>query len=191
MSKILYKNIASLLISISSLILSHQQQYHSAGTLIALYVTTDLCFVESFDMALHHLLALGFIASVRHLEPTKYALEAKTIINVEISTIFLAINNLIKAKILVVPSLTKVNQYLFLLTFSKFRVWDFYWVLLNRISFPSTESMVTLGCLYLLNLYWFSLIIRKIMKFLHISDPTHNILKPAVSDPCFSGRNAS
>jgi len=191
LNRIFYKNTASLLVSSISLFLSSQQKYHSAGTIISFYVVTDLFFADSVDIAVHHLLAVGFIASVRHLQPESYLLEAQTIVNVEISTIFLALNNLMKAEILVAPFLGKINQYLFLLTFTKFRIWDFYWILLNRKSFPSNVSLMTLWGLYLLNLYWYTLIIRKVMKSLHIFDLARSTLMPAVSDPCFSGRNAS
>jgi len=191
-NRTLYKNTASLLVSTVSLFLSFQQKYHSAGTIISFYVVTDLFFVDSLDIALHHLLAAGFIASVRHLQPENYLLEAQTIVNVEASTIFLTFSHLMKAKILVVPSIIeKANQYLFLLTFTKFRIWDFYWVLLNRKSFPSDITLMTLWGLYLLNLYWYTLIIRKVMKSLHIFDLARSTLTPAVCDPCFSGRNAS
>ena len=189
---VFYKNIASLLVCTSSLVLSRFQQYHTAGTIIGLYVSTDYFFADSLDISLHHILAGLFIVSARHLNPQDYLLEAQTIINVEASTFFLTLSHLMKAKILVVPDyIVKANQYLFVLLFTKFRIWDYYWVFIQRESFPFAITKASLYGLFLLNLYWYFLILRKVMKSLCTSDRPHNTLMPAGYDPCFSGRNAS
>jgi hypothetical protein len=190
--RVFYKNAASLLVCTSSLILAAFQQYHSVGSLVGLYVASDLFFTKEADIMAHHLLAGLFIVSVRSLDPAKYLPESQAIVNMEISTLFLVFNNLMKEKILVVPAaIYKINQYLFLLTFTKYRIWDYYWVLIYRDSFPTALTMAAIRGLFLLDLYWFSLLIRKVMKSLYISDPVHSTRMPAVSDPCFSGKHAS
>jgi hypothetical protein len=53
------------------------------------------------------------------------------------------------------------NKILFALTFTKYRIWDFYWVFITRRPFPSDITMASLYSLFLLNTYWFCLICRK------------------------------
>lgn len=191
-NRVFYKNAASLLVCTSSLILASFQQYHSVGSIVGLYVTSDLFFTKELDIIAHHVLAGLFIVSVRTLDPANYLLESQAIVNMEISTIFLVFNNLMKEKIIVVPAvLYKINQYLFLLTFTKYRIWDYYWVLIHQGSFPTELTMTAIWGLFLLDLYWFSLLIRKVNKSLYISDPVHSIRRTEVCDPCFSGKNAS
>lgn len=191
-NEILYRNTASLLTCTTSLILAAFQQYHAVGTVVGIYVASDLFFTDELDSIIHHILAGAFIASVRHLDPANYLLEARAIVNMEISTVFLALNHFMKEKILVAPTVVyKINQYLFLLTFTKYRIWDYYWVLLDRESFPSFATMVTLWSLFFLDLYWFSLIMRKLTKSQYTYDPVHSIRTRGVYDPCFSGKNAS
>jgi hypothetical protein len=190
--RVFYKNAASLLVCTSSLILASFQQYHSVGSIVGLYVAGDLFFTKEPDIMAHHVLAGLFIVSVRTLDPANYLLESQAIVNMEISTLFLVFNNLMKEKILVVPAaIYKINQYLFLLTFTKYRIWDYYWVLIHQGSFPTALTMTAIWGLFLLDLYWFSLLIRKVNKSLHISDPVHSIRRTEVCDPCFLGRNAS
>jgi hypothetical protein len=156
-----------------------------------IYVTADLFYSEEYDILLHHYIVICFIASIITLPPADYLLEARTIINVEISTIFLALNNLIKDKHILVPSsIVKTNQFLFALTFTKYRIWDFYWVLITRRPFPSDITMASLYSLFILNVYWFCLICKKALKP-RILNPVHKDQKTEELVPCFSGKNAS
>ena len=159
------KNIISLSVCLTALGLSTFQQYNHIGPIVGFYVVTDFFFSKELDIQLHHLLVALFIASVSDLNPNNYLVEARGIVNLEISTVFLALNNLMKDKLIVVPAqLYKVNQCLFIVTFAKFRIWDFYWIFMARYSFPSPFTMATINGLFLLDLYWFSLILRKLIK---------------------------
>jgi len=194
MSYKLFKNVSSLVVCTSALGLSYYEQYEIVYLIIFTYVTADLFYSDEFDILLHHYIVICFITSIIGLPPADYLLEARTIINVEISTIFLALNNLIRDKHISVPSVvSNANKILFALTFTKYRVWDFYWVFIIRRPFPSDITMGSLYSLFLLNMYWFCLICRKVLK------PTKShILTPVRKDqtteelvPCFSGTNAS
>ena len=183
------KNIISLSVCLTALGLSAFQQYNHAGTIVGFYVVTDFFFVKEVDIQIHHLLVALFLASTSNLNPNDYLIEARGIVNLEISTIFLALNNLMKDKLIVAPALLfKMNQGLFIVTFAKFRIWDFYWIFMARPSFPSSFTMATINGIFLLDLYWFSLILRKIMK--SILPPVRSILMNEEEVPCFSGRNA-
>lgn len=191
MSYTFFKNIASLIVCTSALGLSYYEQYELVYTIIMTYVVSDLFYSEEFDILLHHYIVICFISSIVTLPPAEYLLEARTIINVEISTIFLALNNLIKDKIL--PTyIIKTNQYLFAITFTKYRIWDYFWVLIARRPFSSPFTMATLYSLFTLNMYWFYLICRKAFRSKpRISHPVDTDQKTAELNPYFSGRNAS
>ena len=189
MSYTFFKNIASLIVCTSALGLSYYEQYELVYTIIMMYVVGDLFYSEEFDILLHHYIVICFISSIVTLPPAQYLLEARTIINVEISTIFLALNNLIKDKIL--PTyIIKTNQYLFAITFTKYRIWDYFWVLIARRPFSSPFTMATLYSLFTLNMYWFYLICRKALRP-RISHQVDTGQKTEELVPCFSGRNAS
>jgi hypothetical protein len=159
------KNIVSLSVCSTALLLSIFQQYNLIGTLVTTYVVTDFFFTEEPDIQIHHVLIASFVASVSDLNPQDYLLEAQGIVNLEISTVFLALIHLMKDKLIVVPSIVhKANQILFVATFAKFRIWDFYWIFLNRESFPSAFTMVVIKGIFLLDLYWFYLILTKLYK---------------------------
>ena len=191
MSYTFFKNIASLIVCTSALGLSYYEQYELVYTIIMTYVVGDLFYSEEFDILLHHYIVICFISSIVTLPPAQYLLEARTIINVEISTIFLALNNLIKDKI--IPTyIIKTNQYLFAITFTKYRIWDYYWVFIARRSFPNPITMAALYSLFSLNMYWFYLICRKALKSKpRISHQVDTDQKTAELAPYFSGRNAS
>ena len=189
-----FKNITSLIVCTSALGLSCYEQYELVYTLIMTYVVADLFYSEEFDILLHHYIVICFISSIITVPPAEYLLEARTIINVEISTIFLALNNLIReAPTGSIPTyIIKTNQYLFAATFTKYRIWDYYWVFIARTSFSNPITLATVYSLFSLNVYWFYLICRKALGSKpRILNPVHKDQTTAELVPCFSGRNAS
>jgi len=193
MSYKFFKNISSLIVCTSALGLSYYDQYELVYTLIFTYVTADLFYSDEFDIQLHHYIVICFITSIIGLPPMDYLLEARTIVNVEISTIFLALNNLIRDKHILVPtSVVNANKILFAVTFTKYRIWDFYWVLITRQAFPSIITMAAVYSLFLLNTYWFYLICRKALGSKpRILTPVHKDQTTLELNPYFSGTNAS
>ena len=183
------KNLLSLCTSLSALTLAHFEYYNTVPVLVGTYLMGDLFFVDEWDMQLHHSIVLFFLTSTCTLSPRDYLLETHAIINLEISTVFLALNHLMQDSR---PALIfKANQYIFLATFTKYRIWDYYWVFIHRESFPSSPAVVALNGLFALNMYWFYLICRKAARSLRTLAPTHRAQKTEVLDPCFSGKNAS
>lgn len=183
------KNLLSLFTSLSALTLAHFEYYNTVPVLVGTYLMSDLFFVDQWDMQLHHSIILLFLTSTCTLSPRDYLLETHAIINLEISTVFLSLNHLMQESR--PPFFFKANQYIFLVTFTKYRIWDYYWVFIYRESFPSLLAVASLNGLFALNLYWFYQICRKATKSLHTLAPTHRAQKTEVSDPCFSGTNAS
>jgi hypothetical protein len=183
------KTIVSLCTSLLALTLAHFEYYQAVPVLVGTYLVGDLFFVDEFDMLLHHSIILLFLTSTCTLSPRDYLLETHAIINLEISTVFLALNHLMQESR--PPFFYKVNQYIFLATFTKYRIWDYYWVFIYRESFPSLLAVAALNGLFALNIYWFYLIYRKATKSLHTLAPAHRAQKTEVLDPCFSGTNAS
>jgi len=188
-----FKNIASLIVCTSALGLSCYEQYELVYTIIMTYVVADLFYSEEFDILLHHCIVICFISSIITVPPADYLLEARTVINVEISTVFLALNNLIRDKHISVPTaIGNSNKILFAVTFTKYRIWDYYWVFISRKSFSNPITMVSLYSLFLLNMYWFFLICRKAFGSKpRILTPVHKDQKTEELVPCFSGKNAS
>ena len=88
------KYIISLLASASSLALSSSEIYEPVYGILGTYLIGDLFTKNSADMLLHHILSLMFLGSTFTLNPKEYLVEARTMVNVEISTIFLNINHL-------------------------------------------------------------------------------------------------
>ena len=194
MSYSFFKNSMSLIVCTSALGLSYYEQYELVYTIIMTYVVGDLFYSDELDIRLHHYIVICFISSIVTLPPADYMLEARTIINVEISTVFLALNNLIReAPTGSIPTyIIKTNQYIFAITFAKYRVWDYYWVFIARRSFPNPITMAALYSLFSLNMYWFYLICKKALKSKpRISHQVDTDQKTAELAPYFSGRNAS
>lgn len=183
------KTIVSLCTSLLALTLAHFEYYQAVPVLVGTYLVSDLVFVDEWDMQLHHSIILLFLTSTCTLSPRDYLLETHAIINLEISTVFLALNHLMQESRPLF--FYKVNQYIFLATFTKYRIWDYYWVFIYRESFPSLPAVAALNGLFALNIYWFWQICRKATKSLRTLAPAHKAQKTEVSDPCFSGTNAS
>jgi len=83
----------------------------------------------------------------------------------EASTIFLCFDQLIKAKWIPLSNSVKgVNQMVFYWTFAKFRIWDYFWIILWSAPFSPWPSVNTaLYALFLLDCYWFSLMTRRLL----------------------------
>jgi len=161
------KHLVSLLASASALTLSSYNNYAPIYGILGSYLIGDLFTKNGPDMVLHHVLSLLFLGSTLTLNPDEYPLEARTIVNVEISTLFLSTNHLYP------NTLCKV---LFVSTFIKYRIWDYYWVFLTRETFNNPVTKLSIYGLFGLNLYWLTLIAKKLRKpqsnVTHVSPPS-------------------
>lgn len=150
--------VASLTVSLATLALSYYEWYPPIYGIVGTYMMVDLLSPKKPDMILHHCLTLLLLGTTYQLDISDYIVETQTIINVEISTIFLSLHNILNDTI--VPNyMITLNKVLFIVTFAKYRIWDYYWYLIrpNHLINPAAYG------LGLLNLYWFTLLCRKLV----------------------------
>jgi len=146
------KHFISLLTSASALAFSYYDNYVPIYGVVGSYLIGDLFTKNSPDMVLHHVLSLIFLGSTLTLKPEDYPLEAKTMVNVEISTLFLSANHLYP---------NQLCKVLFVSTFIKYRIWDYYWVFITKETFKNPITKASVYGLFCLNLYWLTLIWKK------------------------------
>lgn len=146
------KHIISLLVSASALALYYYNNYSPIYGVVGSYLIGDLFTKNGPDMVLHHVLSLMFLGSTLTLNPEEYPIEAKTMVNVEISTLFLSANHLYP---------NQLCKLLFVSTFIKYRIWDYYWVFITKDTFTNSVTNVSVYGLFGLNLYWLGLILKK------------------------------
>ena len=116
-------------------------------------------------MFLHHVSTLLFLTSVRNVAYQTFSQQTNTIINMEISSIFLGFMSLFRERVIPVSkTLVLANQITFMVTFTKFRIWDYFWQIIIINEYPNAETRVALITLFLLDCYWFILICKKAMK---------------------------
>ena len=131
----------------------------------------DLCVEKRKDFVLHHILVLGMIHYLnQHSDIENLTAMISVILSTEISTIFLALNNLLEDSIV-----KNVNKMAFLSTFFYYRVYNYSYLLLDkdmnhsflihsRNNFEYCQVYTGIYGLFLLNLYWSSLILKKCIK---------------------------
>ena len=116
-------------------------------------------------MFIHHVSTLLFLTSVRNVQYETFSQQTNAIINMEISSIFLGFMTLFRERVIRVGNrLALVNRIVFMVTFSKFRIWDYFWQIIIINEYPNAETRVALTTLFLLDCYWFVLICKKAMK---------------------------
>jgi hypothetical protein len=142
-------------------------------------------FVTSGSPMIHHI--CGLICtynSIKYFSKDYEQLYFLTIFNTEISTVFLIIKEWMDEynfkKNVTSIILYNINDLLFLCLFFKLRIYDFYNLLLNPETYKilngySKDNQITnitayisLYGLYFINIYWFSIICKKLYKQLII-----------------------
>jgi hypothetical protein len=130
----------------------------------------DLFVEKKKDLLLHHFMALSLIHYLNQHRDIKTITDAtSSILSTEISTIFLVLNNYIHNSML-----KKVNQAAFVTTFYYYRIYNYSYFLLDknvnsafynhsRNNFEYLEIYTGLYGLFLLNIYWGTLILKKII----------------------------
>jgi hypothetical protein len=158
-------NVFSIVTCVSSVALAHTNQFHEVHFIIGTYLLVDLlCLKKEADMLAHHLLTLLLLVNTYSLDFLKYRQETLALTNVEISSFFLTMSHLFKDNVIVVPAAVKTaNKVLFVVTFVKYRIWDYYWFLLRSdktdIPLVVVVSIYGLGAL---NAYWLVLIAARL-----------------------------
>ena len=156
------KSAASITVSILSLGLSYIKAYSAINNLISTYLYIDLFYTIKWDMFLHHASTLLFLVSVRNVPYQIFSQQTNAIINMEISSIFLGFMTLFRERVIHVEKrLALANQIVFMITFTKYRIWDYFWQIIMVNEYPNRETKAALITLFLLDLYWFILICKK------------------------------
>jgi len=158
-------NVFSLLTCVSSVALAQVNRFQEVHLILGTYLLTDLfCLEKKVDMITHHAITLLLLANTYSIDYVKYSTEALTMTNVEISSIFLTLTHLFHDQVIIVPTAVKItNKLLFVGTFVKYRIWDYYWFLLRseKTDIPLVVVVLIYG-LYALNVYWLVLIAARL-----------------------------
>ena len=180
-----YENIASFFtasVSLGSLV---AYKYFDNASLLqpTTYVIFSYCFVDLFfckkEMILHHLLSLSAISFTilynMSIYDSSYIYLA--MMSTELSSIFLIFNYWISDSNNTFMKIVKsINFILFTVVFTKLRVYDYYYFVTNPETYTilskytgydicaSLHAYSGIFGLFILNLYWFSLICKKIYK---------------------------
>ena len=151
-----------------------------SSQLITGYMLSDIILSSDIkkqpDMLFHHgiILCIYSIYKIYNLKEQYINIIAYHLFSLQLSSIFLSINS-----ILVNDSLfKKINSFAFIYTFIYYRIYKFYFVLINKeiimfIYNYNSNIMLIFYALYTLNLYWTCLIIKKMMKTIKLN--IHNI----------------
>jgi len=144
------------------------------------------------DMFLHHICALLIVAFCHNHFPLVETIDQQKntitlitqIISSEISTIFLVLSKIIREKRWI-----GIIQILFISTFTYYRLYKYtFYVIMNLqttffIIYISKNEMHCLSMfyaiygLYFINIYWFVLIVKKIVKKMSNNPPANIIIK--------------
>lgn len=159
----------SLVISLSSLYFINTGQLSPFIWLLSLVFIFDMVN-NTIDMIIHHSIFFSLVLCTYlfnvHMPIDFY----RNFMKVEISTIFLSLSKLTNRGFM-----QTINQYLFLITFTKYRVINLGYLFTNGAyndaiiqqsphRFATYFIYLNLYGFYLLNLYWFTLILRKLWR---------------------------
>ena len=181
-----YSNLGLLVASLLTIInVYYIKQYFANVLFLVFYMSIDSLFtpLKKMDMLIHHMLSLNsllYVLCFTDLNNNLYS--SNLMLKTEWSSIFLGLNYFLK-KYKMNKILLKISSVAFLITFLKYRLYDFYNnVVMNNyftdsLLFENYEynnyllvpiNITKYGFIYL-NLYWLSLIIKSLYKSLKIN----------------------
>lgn len=128
----------------------------------------DLFFINKKDMMLHHL----FVLNIVHYMNTNKEIEMNNVLSVglktEISSIFLILNNYLENNYKI------INHVAFVSTFFYYRIYNYSLLLFDKYGllmfndsknkFYYYEIQIGIHGLYIVNLYWSSIILKTLYK---------------------------
>ena len=173
-----YQNIANLFVcgGVSATLYAYynisEQYLNYAIPLVSAHFITDLFLTKKTDLMIHHLLGLSFIA-YKYMIPVYPPDDTSTILvmyKTEISTVFYVFKLLLQNT--KYKKIALLNDLLFFATFFKFRIYDFYHILINDHTMYTDYSKydylyIIIGAIhgmFILNLYWFLIICKITLK---------------------------
>ena len=149
--------------------------YQTLAPFFFTYVSVDLFFTKNMDHRIHHTLCMSMFYYLWNVDapyessvPIFYRL-----FNMEFSTIFLVGTHWIRH-----PTLAAINQLCFVVTFAKYRIYDYYWYLVDypsivhqHVQTYASNNVWLSGCIHItiyglfaLNLYWATIILKVLYK---------------------------
>ena len=155
----------------------------------------DFCFKIKNDMLIHHMLVLFMLHYVNTHNGENRNEIISVVLSTEISTIFLTTNNLLKDTAsnldYNLDYVKNANKVIFVYSFVYYRVYNYaYYLIFNKNihntflihsknMFELCEVYTSVYGLFILNLYWTSIIIKKIfvefLKSVKCADKTQNV----------------
>jgi hypothetical protein len=188
--KIYIAFIISFIISFLSIFYNNDYFLKICLNIFIKYVVIDV-FFSTPDLIIHHI--LGYLSCQYILENNIDMMQNndiyKTFLNTELSTIFLSIKLLIDwykidiEKSKYIKIYYTINDLIFLYLFYKLRIYDYFYniiqnenlykVIYNNIEdsiIKNIKIYLSIYGLFILNIYWFSLICKKIYKQIIISN---------------------
>jgi hypothetical protein len=147
----------------------------TCSNIVGFICLIDFYFVKKKDMLLHHILVLSMLHYMNYHSDIENRKEiVSVILSTETSTIFLTLNNLLENTSSLF-NVKKINKLAFVSSFVYYRIYNYsYYLILDknihntfliysRNNFEYCEIYIGLYGLFILNLYWCCLIIKKIM----------------------------
>ena len=141
------------------------------SNLVGMKCLIDLCFEKKKDMIFHHVLVVALVHYLNQHNNSEYLKEMNTLLlSTEFSTIFYMLNDLLQKSVV-----KNVNKIAFVSTFYYYRIYKYsYFFLYNNVNntmiihsrnnFEYYEIYFGVYGLFLLNLYWGTLILKKCIK---------------------------
>jgi len=143
------------------------------SNIVGIICIIDFYFVKKKDMLLHHIFVLGMLHYINNHNTIEYRENLVTIVlKTEISTIFLITKNLLDTSNNII--FKNINNIAFIITFFYYRIYNYgYYLILNKHintiihnysknNFEYLEIYLCIYGLFILNLYWLSLIFNKL-----------------------------
>jgi hypothetical protein len=140
--------------------------------MVGMMCLVDFYFVKKNDMRIHHILTLGMIHYMNNHSDNQDIMKLNNVLlSTEISTIFLILNNLLDNSLVTTK---KINKLAFVSTFFYYRIYNlsctifdknihslFFIYSVNKLSYY--EIYILLNGMFILNLYWFYLILKTVL----------------------------
>ena len=145
----------------------------TCSNIVGVMCLIDFYFVKKKDMLLHHILVLSMLHYMNNHSDIENRKEiVSVILTTETSTIFLTLNNLLENASSLV-NVKKINKIAFVSSFVYYRIYNYsYYLILDknihntfliysRNNFEYCEIYFGIYGLFILNLYWGTLIFKK------------------------------
>jgi len=180
-----YSNIFMLIISIFTTInCFFDYDYEVTTNILKYYLFGEMIILpfNKLDMILHHISSISLLQYIKiyDIDMVNNYYSTKQLLLTETSTIFLSLNSVLKLfrngeNVKLISACQQVSLIFFIVTFMKTRLYDFYFnILINDYYMESINKDNILAqriyvnsftyILFCLNVYWFTLIIKKVYK---------------------------